>query len=283
MKMIKKSDLYNDKIGFVESWDFSEANTSKEARIDAITKVASVCYGKEAKNKIALFNMLESESIGLPSSAFEFVPILIDKYKYELMWSDVDDMNMPYEMFCFEMEKYGQWIETEQSVYLLTNLRACLNDNRKYSITKNTIDFINYFNTSPEEIQIIKDNFKVFFSKIPLFVRSQMVRHRASFQELSRRYTDNARSPIEFYVKGGEGQLHLMYESTLNYYATLLANEMKPEDARAVLPQATYTKIWSAFLPDSYDNFIKLRTKKNAQSEIRELVLRVKDLIGSEK
>ena len=279
MNLLNRKELYNDGIGFVEGYDFSTANTSKDSRIEAITKVASVCYDKEAKNKIALFNMLESESIGLPSSAFEFVPILINKYKYESMWTDVDDMNMPYEMFCFDMEKYGQWIETEKNVYLLTNLRACLNDNRKYSITKNTIDFKTYFNTSPEDIQIIKDNFKVFFSKIPLFVRSQMVRHRASFQELSRRYTDNERSPIEFYLKDKNPVIKTLNLTSIETYNNLIDDGVKPEDARAVLPQATYTKIWSAFLPESYDNFIKLRTKKNAQSEIRYLAEAMRGLI----
>jgi len=271
MKQISRIELYNDNIGFVEEWDFSEANTSKEARIEAITKVASICYDKEAKNKIALFNMLESESIGLPSSAFEFVPVLIDKYKYELMWSDVDDMNMPYEMFAFDMEKYGEWVESEDTAYLLTNLRACLSDNKKFTITRNTIDFKNYFNTSPEEIETIRENHKTFFQKIPLFVRSQMVRHRASFQELSRRYTDNERSPIEFYVKDDNNIFNTNNSLSLQHYKWLLEDGVEPEDARAVLPQATYTKIWSAFNKDQFDNFIKLRTKKNAQSEIREL------------
>ena len=80
-------ELYNDGIGFVEKHDFSMANTSKEARIEAITKVASVCFDKEAKNKIALCNMLESESLGLPSSAFEFVPVLINQNDYYEMIS----------------------------------------------------------------------------------------------------------------------------------------------------------------------------------------------------
>ncbi len=57
----------------------------------------------------------------------------------------------------------------------------------------------------------------------------------------------------------------------LNGYKNLIDMGEKPEDARAVLPQATYTRIWSAFQPDSFDNFIKLRTKKSAQSEIIEL------------
>lgn len=36
-------DLNSDGIGYVESYDFSTANTSKESRIFAITQVASVC------------------------------------------------------------------------------------------------------------------------------------------------------------------------------------------------------------------------------------------------
>ena len=66
--------------------------------------------------------------------------------------------------------------------------------------------------------------------------------------------------------------MRLHYLASLNLYNSLVDSKtMKPEDARAVLPTALYTKIWSAFTPNGYDNFIKLRTKKNAQSEIRDL------------
>jgi len=279
VNLLNRKELYNDGVGFVEGYDFSTANTSKESRIEAITKVASVCYDKEAKNKIALFNMLESESIGLPSSAFEFVPVLIPQLIFSELVGEIYE-SISFSPFTTDLEKYGTWINKEDDEwYLLTNLRACLSTQKNYNYFESIVDFKTYFNTSPKEIQIIKDNFKVFFSKIPLFVRSQMVRHRASFQELSRRYTDNERSLIEFYLKDKNPYIKRQNYKSLNLYENLIRDGVKPEDARAVLPQATYTKIWSAFLPYSYDNFIKLRTKKNAQSEIRDLAEAMKELV----
>lgn len=277
-----RKDLYNDGIGFVESFDFSKANTSQESRIKAVTTVASICYNApKIIDSIDIYDKLGAESLGLPSSSYEFVPVLIDKDDYDTMWSDVDDMNFSYEMFTFDMEKYGQWIEGESEVFLLTNLRAVLNDQKKYIVIKNTIDFKTYFNNSPEEIQIIKDNFKVFYKKVPIFIARQLVRHRVSFQELSRRYTDDKKAPIEFYVKkdvnkkentwGPGDAIKECTQYCLDTYNFLIEEGEKAEDARAVLPAAIYTNIWSAWLPDAYDNFIKLRTKKTAQSEIIEL------------
>ncbi len=285
MEKVSRKELYNDGIGFVEEYDFSTANSSKDARIEAITQVASVCYDKEAKNKIALFNMLESESLGLPSTSFEFVPVLIKSRDYSFLLDEIEMMRDVEFPITLDIEKYGEWIHTNNDSFLLTNLRACLNVQKKYEFEY--VDFKTYFNTSPEEIQIIKENHKTFFQKVPIFVARQLVRHRVSFQELSRRYTDNETSPIEFYAKdtknkhngiSAKGEYEHNLTIALNGYQNLIDMGEKPENARAVLPLATYTKIWSAFQPDSFDNFIKLRTKKSAQSEIIELAEGMKNV-----
>ena len=41
-----KQNILKDNIGFVSIYDFSRANSSLEARIHAITSVASICYAK---------------------------------------------------------------------------------------------------------------------------------------------------------------------------------------------------------------------------------------------
>ena len=76
MKYIKKIDersLYNDGIGKIELYDFSRANENEESRIEAVSTVASQCYGKPPKDAKKLVERLWTESGGLPSSAFEFV------------------------------------------------------------------------------------------------------------------------------------------------------------------------------------------------------------------
>ena len=76
MKYIQKIDersLYGDGIGKICLWDFSRANQNEESRIEAVSTVASICYGKPPKDAKKLVERLWVESGGLPSSAFEFL------------------------------------------------------------------------------------------------------------------------------------------------------------------------------------------------------------------
>ena len=79
MKVInKKENIFNDDIAYVEQYDFSTANLNEENRIKAITTVASICYqNPKAIGSESLYNRLLAESKGLPSSSFEFVPVLL--------------------------------------------------------------------------------------------------------------------------------------------------------------------------------------------------------------
>ncbi|NLN12965.1 MAG: FAD-dependent thymidylate synthase, partial [Arcobacter skirrowii] len=75
----KKENIFDDDIAFVENWDFSTANLNEKNRIQAITQVASICYqNPKALGSESLYNRLMAESMGLPSSSFEFVPVLLD-------------------------------------------------------------------------------------------------------------------------------------------------------------------------------------------------------------
>ena len=73
-----RKELFDDGIGYVESYDFSRANLSNDSRIAAISSVASICYqSKTALGSESLYNRLLAESKGLPSSSAEFVPVLL--------------------------------------------------------------------------------------------------------------------------------------------------------------------------------------------------------------
>ena len=187
-KINEKQNILNDNIGFVENWDFSKANLNEENRILAITQVASICYqNPKALGSESLYNRLMAESMGLPSSSFEFVPVLLD---YENP-KHQEILKLEYS----NCKKFGEILDDR---YLLTNYRALVydfeNDKDKFSFDIRTI-----FNTQ-EECKIIKEHFKVFLFKVDLPTRSQMVRHRVSWQELSRRYVSGSRVPFEFYV-----------------------------------------------------------------------------------
>ena len=264
-------DILTDGCGSVEAWDFSLANSSYEARVYFVSKVASICYGNpKALGSISLFDRLQAEAAGLPSSSYEMCPILLTKEQFAAR-----DLKA-----CW---KFGEQVGD----YLLTNLRALISD-------VGPEESLNYLNTTPEEIQIIKDNFKVFLFNVDLSTRAQMVRHRCSWQELSRRYVSGKKQPFEFYISEkmkGVISEHFDDESNfffdtkdivricLEHYDEAIAAGVKPEEARRILPQAMKTTIWGAFQPAQLANFFTLRLDKSAQREIRTVAEAMKELI----
>ena len=197
-KINEKQNILGDNIGFVENWDFSRANLNEENRILAITQVASICYqNPKALGSESLYNRLAAESQGLPSSSFEFVPVLLDtsKDRHKEILYDSHKLSNIY--------KYGEEIDNK---YILTNYRALYYDYEQrikeikeyYNSTvvspENDINYhedlkilkeryLGLFNTE-EECTIIKEHFKVFLFKVDFPTRSQMVRHRVCWQEL---------------------------------------------------------------------------------------------------
>ena len=272
-KINEKQNILNDNIGFVENWDFSKANLNEENRILAITQVASICYqNPKALGSESLYNRLMAESMGLPSSSFEFVPVLLD---YENP-KHQEILKLEYS----NCKKFGEILDDR---YLLTNYRALVydfeNDKDKFSFDIRTI-----FNTQ-EECKIIKEYFKVFLFKVDFPTRSQMVRHRISWQELSRRYVSAKRVPFEFYVseKLKENQkVQDLIKQSEDLYFELLENGVKPQEARRVIPQMGYTQIWGAFMPKQLDNYFKLRLDSTAQYEIRKTAEAMQELIEKE-
>ena len=296
----KKENIFNDDIAYIEQWDFSRANLNEKNRILAITQVASICYqNPKALGSESLYNRLAAESMGLPSSSFEFVPVLFD---YE--WISV--------YFCNNSDgwieesntlKYSEIIWVDNVKYLLTNYRALIYDVENIGLSS---DILKHFNTE-EECEIIKQYFKVFLFKVDFPTRSQMVRHRVSYQELSRRYVSGERVPFEFYVSdkmknvtstsekeiwfekddGSESTRIGIFNQTtqsviddcLNHYKQALAAGIKPQEARRIIPQAAYTQIWGAFQPKQLDNYFKLRLDEHSQWEIRQTAIAMQELI----
>ena len=275
-KINEKQNIFNDDIAYVEQWDFSKANLNEENRIKAITTVASICYqNPKAVGSESLYNRLATESMGLPSSSFEFVPVLFDYlwiHNYFNMKSDLTLIDS-------NILKYGEFIYVDDNEYLLTNYRALVYDVENMNLNK---DILKHFNTQ-EECEIIKQHFKVFLYKVDLPTRSQMVRHRVSLQELSRRYVSGERVPYEFYVseklKDNEKVQDLIKQSE-DLYFELLENGVKPQEARRIIPQAAYTQIWGAFQPKQLENYFKLRLDESDQWAIRQTAIFMRELLG---
>ena len=266
----KKENIFEDDIAFVENWDFSTANLNEKNRIQAITQVASICYqNPKALGSESLYNRLMAESMGLPSSSFEFVPVLLD---YENP-KHQEILKLEYS----NSKKFGEQLDDK---YLLTNYRALVYDYENLQ-EEFSFDIRTIFNTQ-EECKIIKDYFKVFLYKVDLPTRSQMVRHRVSWQELSRRYVSAKRVPFEFYISEKlkhNPKVKALVKQSEELYFELLDAGVKPQEARRVIPQMGYTQIWGAFMPKQLDNYFKLRLDETAQWEIRQTAIAMQELI----
>ena len=189
--------------------------------------------------------------------------------------------------------KYGEVLYVDNVKYLLTNYRALVYDVENIGLDS---DILREFNTE-EECEIIKQYFKVFLYKVDLPTRSQMVRHRISWQELSRRYVSGSRVPFEYYVsekmkfisKHEDDESDIYFDSDDFHriceerYYQALEKGVKPQEARRVIPQSAYTQIWGAFMPKQLDNYFKLRLDKHAQWEIRMVSKAMQELINGRK
>jgi thymidylate synthase (FAD) len=120
-----------------------------------------------------------------------------------------------------------------------------------------------------------------------------MVRHRVSWQELSRRYVGGERVPFEFYISekmknikslsncyGYECTTENIIDICLDHYKQALKQGVKPQEARRIIPQAAYTQIWGAFMPKQLDNYFKLRLDEHSQWEIRQTAIAMRELIN---
>lgn len=297
--MINKIDevknIFGDQIAYGEFWNFSQANMSEEHRIHAITLIASICYqNPKALNSDSLYNRLMAESMGLPSSSFEFVPVFISFEDLEEIeqTSSIDDIE---KMSIF---KYGEILDSSEG--LLTNFRAIVYDVENKRLSEN---WLKHFNTE-EECKIIAKHFKVFKAHIDLPTFGQMVRHRVNWQVLSRRYVSGERVPFEFYIsekmknvnlcdtskniliRTSDGEIDdasFSISNILNlcqdFYKQAIKQGVKPEEARRIIPQAAYTTAWCAFQPTQLENFFKLRLDSHAQKEIRLFAKAMKSMV----
>ena len=291
MLINKQTNIFNDDIAYVEQYDFSQANLNEENRLLTITTVASICYqNPKAVNSESLYNRLLAESHGLPSSSFEMVPVLIPTGQKSFEFIGPPDV-VPNIM------KFGETIHHNDISYILTNYRAIIFDVENKLISETALKFFN----TPEECEIIKQHFKVFKFHVDLPTRSQMVRHRVNWQELSRRYVSGERVPFNFYISEKmklveSNQILYINDDTnsvnldtndvisicLKHYEEALRNGVKPQEARRIIPQAAYTTIWGAFQPTQLANFFKLRDDSHAQWEIMKVSRAMKACIDIE-
>lgn len=142
-----------------------------------------------------------------------------------------------------------------------------------------------------------------FRIKIPIFVAREWFRHTIGFarNEVSRRYVD---TEPECWVPGADGMrerdpklkqgsrenpcaaadeanavMEESMHSAMETYKRLLAMNVAPEVARAVLPQSMYTEFIETGSLSAYARLCKLRLDPSAQAEIRMYAGMIADLL----
>lgn len=134
-----------------------------------------------------------------------------------------------------------------------------------------------------------------FHVRAPIFVARQLAKHQVGlvWNEVSRRYVDEKpilwtprgawRSRPEGSIKQGSGTetipaerrtMSLMHQC-VEEYERLIRDGVAPEQARAVLPQATYTEWhWTGSLY-AFSRICKLRMDAHAQQETQQVALQI--------
>ena len=228
--------------GYAQLWDFSRANLSEESRVEAVATVASICYGKPAKDAKKLVERLWSESGGLPSSAFEFIR----------------DGRAP-------------------------GIASSLRNDHELSTYQDDVE-----QSEEELVALHKENIAAFRIKVPIFVARQLMRHRQfSYQELSRRYTDDTRVPLDFWSPAKEGEIEtavgnlfeLAYALEERVYRLLLESDVRAEAARSVLGSGLCTEFWVMGDREAWGNYFTLRLDPHTQTEHREAARAMRDLL----
>ena len=293
MEVIRENNnVFGDGIAFIKEYDFSKANSSHNSRLNAVTEIATVCYASPDKiGSQGLYDRLANEDIGIPSSAFAFIPVLMDEnIMNNFIFDEVEGEVIP------DCLTFGEIISYNNKKYLLTNLRALLQDLGWTTDYKKAQELSEkYFNTSEEDIEIIKKFYKVYKVKMDIATSKQWNRHNFHLQELSRRYVSGKKVPFDFYIDEkmqkvtsvnditeytGNYTTQEVIDICMNHYYSALEQGVKPQDARRIIPQGAYTEIWTGMMPRVYENMLKLRTKPKTQWEFRQLALQIAEWEG---
>jgi thymidylate synthase (FAD) len=138
-----------------------------------------------------------------------------------------------------------------------------------------------------------------FRLKMPIFVAREWFRHTKGFvrNEVSRRYVDDLPdcwlpdsyrtrhsskkqgSTKEAPKKNAEllKSAKIMTDMVVQFYETLLENEVAPEMARHILPQSMYTEFIETAYVEDYERLLGLRLQPDAQKEIQEVAAMLKE------
>jgi thymidylate synthase (FAD) len=148
--------------------------------------------------------------------------------------------------------------------------------------------------TDPDRIQkwleighesMVEHACATFYIRASRVLTHELVRHRlASYSQRSQRYVKETQPRyIEPPEIGGNESAHKQYKDVMNIcwraYGDLLANGIKAEIARYVLPNACETQIICTWNFREIRHIIKLRTSKRALPEFRAVAEEIRRIV----
>ena len=187
-------------------------------------------------------------------------------------------------------------VGTDKTV--VNSARVSFGRDNKRDLVERDERLINYL-IKHKHTSTLEHNVITLMFEVPLFVRSQHMRHRTwSYNEISRRYTD---VDMKFYVPQGFRTQHESnrqaskdvlidpiiqndlpsftttslvknhHRDSLRLFERLLSEGVCREQARGVLPQNLYTRYYATVNLNNLLKFIDLRLHEGAQWEIQQV------------
>lgn len=179
--------------------------------------------------------------------------------------------------------KYSKVNEDDLFYYITTNIRVIVENNR--------LDDLQY-QVDPTEHHEKRITVKFICNR---GVSHEFVRHRVfSFAQESQRYCnyskDKFNNEITFIrptwwnynnsiIESGERYLCEILQKCEDYYKSLLDMGYKPQEARAVLPNATKTELVMTGFESDWEGFFRLRCSKAAHPDAQKLANELKELL----
>ena len=167
---------------------------------------------------------------------------------------------------------------TNDPLYIISHAaRTCYNSHSKDSLQTRD-EFVKGLIKSGHEtpLEFASATFDIY--GISRICQNQMVRHRhASFCVMSERYVDVSKMNFTYpydVLNKYEGLVEYIEEAK-RIYKRMLDIGIKREDARFLLPQGINTNLCVNMNFRELRHFLKLRTDKRAQWEIREVALEI--------
>jgi hypothetical protein len=257
MKILEKKQISN---GWVASVDASQSNKNFESRLNLVTDIASLTKGKlkfegTEEQRLKLYNRLLKESVGNPSTPFEFVPV---KYTFSEFRYNLDTLL-----------KIARFSHVQRNGVLLdvhTNLRNAINVFGKD---------IEMFNSNLTDYKVIIGRVpaKVF----PLHLRTHRVFAPIAESSRNKKYLNN----LQFFDNGFT-DIEIANEQTELIANSLQKKGYKGEVANMFLSDFRLVHFaiggWVND-PYAFENMFKVRGAGNTMGVTAEFVQAIKELI----